>query len=61
MGVKIVPQSENHVVERFGKYTDDFFLNKIDMIVKEIYKQLFIYRQLGGIRTMEYTRTLYDI
>ena len=37
------------------------FLNNIDMIVKEIYKQLFIYRQFGGIRTMEYTRTLYAI
>ena len=33
-------------------------LNFLNVIVKEIYKQWFIYRQFGGIRTMEYTRTL---
>ena len=36
----------------------DDFLNRIDIIVNEKYIQLFIYRQFGGIRTMEYIRTL---
>ncbi len=34
------------------------FFEKDQMIVKEIYEQLFIHSQFGRIRTIAYTRTL---
>ena len=48
---------KHEYIDKIRNPIDDFLI-RISIMIKEMYKQLFIYRQFSGIKTITYTHTL---